>query len=197
MAWEEGIRALRTDATIGPLVATYGELSHRGNTKHFHVLISSIISQQISGKAADAIRKRLHAHFRPLTPATIVASDMETLRSLGLSPQKATYVVDLAHKFLDGTISPRKFSRLRDEEIIAQLVAVKGIGVWTAQMFLMFSLERIDVWPIDDYGIRKAIQVQFRKRALPKKKFMLSVGKRWAPYRSVAALYLWKSLENR
>ena len=197
MSWSEGIAALRQDSVIGPLIKKYGIMPQSTQRKYFFVLFDSIVSQQISGKASAAILKRVQKNLGVLTPKKIAAAEREELRELGLSNQKVTYVQDLALKFLDGTIQTKRFSKQSDEEIISELVKVKGIGRWTAQMFLIFSLGRIDVWPVDDYGVRTAIQRTLRKRKLPDRKTMEKIGKRWAPHRTIAALYLWKSLNNQ
>jgi DNA-3-methyladenine glycosylase II len=197
MTWDKGTKALKNDPVIGPLIKQYGALKHKPNKRYFHSLLFAIVSQQISGKAADAIMKRIERHFKhPVTPAKIAAAGEVEVKSLGLSGQKAKYVYDLAHKFLDGTITPRKFHKMSDEEIIAELILVKGIGRWTAEMFLIFSLERYDVFPVDDYGIQKAVQQAYNLKEMPKGKKLLPYGEQWKPYRSVATLYMWKSLDS-
>jgi DNA-3-methyladenine glycosylase II len=197
MTWEKGTKALRNDPLIGPLIKRYGALTHKANKNYFRTLVFSIVSQQISGKAAAAIMNRIEAHYgKPLRPQKILAGGMDALLTVGLSGQKRAYIHDLAVKFTDGTITPRKFHRMADEEIITELVAVKGIGRWTAEMFLIFSLERYDVFPVDDYGVQKAIQQHFKLKDLPKGKKLLPYGDVWRPYRSVATLYLWKSLDS-
>jgi DNA-3-methyladenine glycosylase II len=197
MTWEKGVRALRTDAIIGPLIREYGALDHRAEKQYFRSLLFAIVSQQISGKAADAIMRRIEQHYKkPVTPAKVLAQDASVLRTLGLSGQKVSYVYDLAAKFANGTISSRRFHRMTDEEVIAELVQVRGIGRWTAEMFLIFSLERYDVFPVDDYGVQKAMQSHYTLSVLPKGKSLAALGERWKPYRSVATLYLWKSLDS-
>jgi DNA-3-methyladenine glycosylase II len=197
MTWNKGTKALAKDAVIGPLIKQYGGLEHKPNKQYFRTLVFSIVSQQISGKAADAIMRKIEAHYgKPLTAQKILDSDEQTLRTLGLSGMKVSYVRDLAHKFLDGTITPRKFRAMADEEIIAELIAVRGIGRWTAEMFLIFSLERYDVFPVDDYGVQKAVQRAFKIAYVPKGKELAKIGEQWKPYRSVATLYFWKSLDS-
>jgi DNA-3-methyladenine glycosylase II len=178
------------------LIASFDIRDRKPRKQYFVVLVSSIIGQQISVKAAASIRERVAKHFKRLTPARIVAASPTELRALGLSPQKITYLHDLAAKFLDGTVTPRRFSRMTDEEIITELVQVKGIGRWTAEMFLIFSLGREDVWAVDDLGLQNAVQKTLGLRTRPTPKQMVLIGKRWAPYRSVASLFLWKSLYN-
>lgn len=197
MSWDAGMRALRNDLHIGPLIKKYGKLQHKPDRHYFRSLLFAIVSQQISGKAAAAIMKRIEAHYgKPSTARKILAADVETLRTLGLSYQKAGYVHDLAQKFVDGTVAPRRFSRMTDEEIIEELVQVRGVGRWTAEMFLIFSLERYDVFPVDDYGIQKATQDLLGLKELPKGRRLALLGEQWEPYRSVATLYMWKALDS-
>jgi len=164
----------------------------------FASLCESIVYQQISGKAAVAIFRRLREkvgrrHARPEDVARL--SDGE-LRGVGLSRQKIGYLRDLASRAQDG-LPLHRLHRMDDESAIRTLSAVKGIGRWTAQMYLMFRLGRLDVWPVDDYGVRKAMQVAWRMRALPKPERMLRLALPWRPYRSVAAWYLWRSLDQK
>jgi 3-methyladenine DNA glycosylase/8-oxoguanine DNA glycosylase len=165
---------------------------------HFATLVESILYQQITGKAAAAIHARLCVLCggRRPRPADIAAATDVALRGVGLSRQKVAYLRDLTSHVQDG-LALGRLRRLPDEDVIRALVAVKGIGRWTAEMFLIFRLGRLDVLPVDDYGVRKAMQRAYRKRALPKAKWMRQLGERWRPYRSVASWYLWQSLELR
>jgi DNA-3-methyladenine glycosylase II len=194
--WRMAARKLLRDPHIGPVIKRCGLPTHIGDIRYFRTLVSSIISQQISVKVAASIKTRLIKRVKIVSPSRVAAVPIEELRSLGLSNQKASYVHDLASKFLDGTITPRRFHTMSDEEVIAELVHVRGIGRWTAEMFLMFSLCRDDVWPVDDYGIQKAAQKIFRMRSLPNKRQLQKIGERWRPYRSVAAMYLWRCLDQ-
>lgn len=159
-------------------------------------LVDAITSQQLSIKAAATIAGRVaalaHDGRRP-TPAEILATPDETLRACGLSRAKTVYVKDLAAKWLDGTLAPDRFERLSDDEVIEQLVRVKGIGRWTAEMVLMFTLGRPDVLPLDDLGLRVAVQEAYGLAERPGKAELERIGAPWAPWRSVASFYLWRS----
>jgi DNA-3-methyladenine glycosylase II len=163
----------------------------------FHMLVRSILSQQISGYAAQAIRGRLEALVAPqaLSAKNLAALSVEQLRTVGVSAQKAQYLLSLATKVRDGELRLNALGRLRDEAVIEQLVQVKGIGVWTAQMFLIFSLGRPDVMPCDDLGIRQAIRKLYGLEDMPDKATSLRIAESWRPYASIASWYCWRSLE--
>jgi 3-methyladenine DNA glycosylase/8-oxoguanine DNA glycosylase len=161
----------------------------------FAALTSAIVYQQISGKAAAAILARVVALGGKgrLRPAHVLAASDEALRACGLSRQKAAYLRDLAGHAVRGN-GLSGLARLEDEAVIERLTAVRGVGRWTAEMYLMFRLGRPDVLPVDDYGIRKAMQRAYRMRALPRPDRMRLIAERWRPYRTVACWYLWRSL---
>ena len=163
----------------------------------FRMLVCSIISQQISGSAAASIIRRLRKLAGPggLKAANLARFTVEELRSVGLSPQKATYVTDLVHKVNDGTVKLQQIGRLTDEQVIEHLIQVKGIGRWTAQMFLIFSLGRLDVFPHDDLGVRSAIRDNYGLDDLPDKPTAIEIAEPWRPYASVASWYCWQSLD--
>ena len=164
---------------------------HRGGTTYWY-LSRAILRQQISGHAAAAIERRISDRFRgALRPEHVLGAADGELRALGLSRQKASYLGDLAKKANDG-LPLGGLARMKDERVIETLTAVKGIGRWTAEMLLMFRLGRPDVLPTGDHGIRKAMQVAYRMRALPKPERMRKIAEPWRPYRSVAAWYLWR-----
>ena len=174
---------------IGPCRMDYGPAE-------FSSLAEAIVYQQLNGQAAATIFKRFAALAgEPLTPERILRLSDEQLRGVGLSKQKSAYVKDLATKTRDGLLDFAKLPDLPDDEVIKHLTQVKGIGVWTAQMFLMFTLKRQDVLPTGDYGVQAAIKKHYRKRKLPKPKEMEKIARPWAPYRSVACWYLWKSMD--
>jgi DNA-3-methyladenine glycosylase II len=156
------------------------------------------VFQQLSGKAANTIYTRFAALFDGGTPAAhhLLAFPDATLRGVGLSRQKLSYLRDLAERTHRGELHIDTLHEMTDDDIIASLTSVKGIGRWTAQMFLMFRLGRLDVLPDLDLGIQKGLQRAYRMRALPTPKRVLQVGAKWAPYRSVAAWYLWRSLDG-
>jgi len=161
------------------------------------MLVRSIISQQISGKAAQSIRQRLEALVAPekISPHNLAGLSVAELRSAGVSPQKASYLHDLAAKVDAGTVRLARVARMTDEEVIAELVQVKGIGVWTAQMCLMFSLGRLDVFPHDDLGIRAAIRNLYGLTDLPDRETSNEIARPWRPYATVASWYCWRSHE--
>ena len=165
----------------------------------FDALAESIAYQQLSGKAAATIFGRvrgLYPKTKWLDPAKILATPDDALRSAGLSRAKTAAIKDLAAKTIDGTVpSGRALLRMSDDEIIARLTQVRGIGRWTVEMLLLFDLGRPDVWPVDDYGVRKGFAKTFGRRKLPTPKQLIKSGEKWRPYRSVAAWYFWRALE--
>lgn len=163
-------------------------------------LVRSIISQQISTKAAASILKKFLSLFpeEKMSHAHLASLTDEELRGAGLSRGKTIYIRDLSQKFLNGELPDHNsIKKMSDEEIIESFVKVKGIGVWTVQMLLIFFMRRKDVFPIGDLGVQKGYQIIFNKRKLPNKKEMEKRGKKWAPYRSVAALYLWSATDTK
>ena len=174
---------------VGPCRMEYGD-------PEFHSLAEAIIYQQLNGKAAVTIFKRFAALAgEPLTPEGILKLSEEQLRSVGLSKQKSSYLRDLAAKTHEGKLDFGRLPKLSDDEVIEHLTQVKGIGVWTAHMFLMFALRRPNVLPTGDFGVRMAMKKYYKKRKLPKPDQMEKIAKAWEPYRSVACWYLWKSLD--
>ena len=165
----------------------------------FDALAESIAYQQLSGKAAATIFGRVRALYpkrKKLDPEQLLATPDETLRAAGLSRAKTAALKDLAAKTIDGTVpSSRALLRMSDDEIIARLTQVRGIGRWTVEMLLLFDLGRPDVWPVDDYGVRKGFAKTFARRKLPTPKQLMKIGEKWRPYRSVAAWYFWRALD--
>ena len=162
----------------------------------FCSLAEAIVYQQLNGKAAVTIFNRLVALAgEPLTPEGILKLSDEQLRSVGLSKQKSSYLKDLASKTAVGMLDFSRLPALSDDEVIEHLTQVKGIGVWTAHMFLIFSLRRPNVLPTGDYGVQVALKKHYRKRKLPKPKDMEKIARAWEPYRSVACWYMWRSLD--
>jgi DNA-3-methyladenine glycosylase II len=189
----------KSDPVMATLIATIGpcryEVKNFGT--HFDALCRSIVFQQLSTKAAGTIHGRfldLFEHRQP-SPAALLAIPEEKLRAVGLSRQKTAYLRDLAAKVHDGSLPLDHLQTLSDREIIDYLVQVKGIGVWTAQMFLMFRLGRLDVLPDLDLGIRNAIKKAYRVRGVPTAKRIAKIGEPWRPYASIACWYLWRSLD--
>lgn len=174
---------------VGPYRMEYGEPT-------FHSLAESILYQQLNGKAAVVIFKRFtDAAGDPVTPEGILKLSDAQMRAIGLSKQKTAYLRDLAQKTKDGLLNFERLTDMSNEEVIEHLTQVKGIGVWTAHMFLMFTLKRPDILPTGDYGIQAAMKKHYRKRKWPKPKDMEKIARSWAPYRSVACWYLWRSLD--
>jgi DNA-3-methyladenine glycosylase II len=164
---------------------------------HYGALVRSIVGQQLSTKAAQAIFLRLTERYggRTPTPAEVLAEDPSELRAAaGLSRAKVEFLRSLAEHVVDGTLELERLDRLPDEEVIAELVAVKGLGVWTAHMFLMFHLGRPDVLPVGDLGIRRAVMLAYGLPELPPPAELQEIGEPWRPYRTLACFYLWQSL---
>jgi DNA-3-methyladenine glycosylase II len=187
-----------SDPVMRRLIDTAGPFSLRPErTRRFSVLARAIISQQVSTTAARTIRARLEALLAPgkLDAEGIARLGESQLRSVGLSRQKASYLLDLAQKTLDGTVRLSHIGRLSDEAVIEMLTQVKGIGRWTAEMFLIFSLGRLDVMPVDDLGVRAALRDLYGLDALPDKKTCLEIAAPWRPYATIGAWYCWRSLD--
>jgi len=186
----------KSDAVMRGIIERVGPFRMEFGPPEFHSLAESILYQQLNGKAAATIFERFsRLAGDPLTPEGILKLSDEQLRSVGLSKQKSAYLKDLAAKTAAGLLDFSRLQSLSDEEVIQHLTQVKGIGVWTAHMFLMFSLRRPDVLPTGDYGVQMAIKKHYKKRKLPKPREMERIAKAWAPYRSVACWYLWRSLD--
>jgi DNA-3-methyladenine glycosylase II len=175
----------------GPYRVTYME-------PVFQTLVRSIVYQQLSGKAAMTIFKRLAeaAKVTPLTPESILKMRPQKMRILGLSKQKTVYIRELAKLTRDGAIQFERLPEMEDAAIIETLTRVKGVGVWTVQMFLMFALQRPNVLPVGDLGVRAAMKKAYGLAELPKPQEMESIAASWHPYRSIASWYMWRSLEN-
>ncbi len=186
-----------SDPVIRPIIEAVGPITLRPARDRFAVLARSIISQQISTAAARTIRARLEAILQPegLSPASLARQSEAKIRAAGISRQKASYLTDLARKVDDGTVPLDRIGRLADEEVIAKLTQIKGIGRWTAEMFLIFSLGRLDVLPVDDLGIRAALKRLHGLRELPDKKLCHELAAPWRPYATIGSWYCWRSLD--
>src|SRR5919204_943708 len=201
--FETAERLMARDPRMAALIArsTRYNIQAGRAIQPFEALAESIVYQQLSGKAAAKIWSRvraLYASRRRLDPAAVLATADEKLRAAGLSASKTRALKDLAAKALDGTVpTARQLTRMSDQEIISRLTSVRGIGPWTAQMLLLFDLGRLDVWPHTDYGVRKGFAKTFGRRKLPTAKQLLRIGEQWRPYRSVAAWYFWRALDQR
>lgn len=201
--WNAAARRLaKADPKLGRLIAQVGPCTLQRRRDYFVILAKAIFSQQISTKVAAVLFARFRKHFpaRRPTPRRVVdllSKNPQAARSCGLSRQKEAYLLDLARHFVAGEIPTRRFARMEDEQIIQSLIRVKGVGRWTAEMFLIFVLNRPDVLPVDDLGLRKGIQNLLKLKELPKPKQCLEIGQRWYPSRSLATWYLWRSLDNK
>lgn len=194
--WAKAKTHLSThDPVLGKIIAAYpGELMQtRGDA--FYTLLRSIVGQQISVKAADAVWKRTEAAMKKVTPKHLQALSEDELRGCGLSRQKVAYSRNIAEHFQQKHINEAYFAKLSDAEVIADLTEIKGVGRWTAEMFLMFHLLRPDILPLDDIGLLKGIELAYGWPERRKKKDYAEIAECWAPYRSVATWYLWRSLD--
>ncbi|MEO8485670.1 MAG: DNA-3-methyladenine glycosylase 2 family protein [Betaproteobacteria bacterium] len=203
--WDEAVRALAArDRVMRRLVRKYPGASLKRRSDAFTALSRAITGQQISVKAADAIWRRFvaasapgdaHRAFPRLDPACVAALSAEELRGIGYSGRKASYIGDLATHFVSGRLDPRTWKKLDDEALIEALVDVRGIGRWTAEMFLMFHELRPDVLPVDDLGLRKAVALHYGGGETMALDAIRAIGERWRPWRSAATWYLWRSLD--
>ena len=186
----------KADPTLAAIIARVGPFRMTYREPTYETLVRAIAFQQLNGKAAATIFNRLvEAAAGSITPESILALTEAQMRACGLSRQKLSYIRDLAEKTRAAEVDFARLPVLPDDEVIAHLTRVKGIGVWSAQMFLIFSLRRPDVMPTADYGVLTAIKKHYRKRKLPKPAQTLKLAEPWRPYRSVACWYLWRSLE--
>ena len=189
----------RRDRVMANLMGRTGSfhLPRRGGS-HFAALAESILYQQLAGAAAAAIHRRFVALFDgDLSPRAVLALSPRKLRGVGLSRSKVASVRDLAAKVVDGTVPLQRIGRLPDEEIITRLSVVRGIGRWTAEMFLIFQLRRLDVWPVGDYGVRTGYALAYGLPKLPTSKQLEGEGERFRPYRTVAAWYCWRAVHEQ
>jgi DNA-3-methyladenine glycosylase II len=186
----------KCDPIMCAIIERVGAFRMEFGPPEFHSLAESILYQQLNGKAAATIFKRFtDLAGDPLTPAGILKLSDAELRGVGLSKQKSAYLKDLAEKTAAGLLDFSRLAELSDAEVIKHLTQVKGVGVWTAHMFLMFTLQRPDILPTGDYGIQAAMKKHYKKRQWPKPHIMEKIAKPWAPYRSIACWYLWRSLD--
>jgi len=198
--WETAARSLaRRDPVLRRLRAQYPDITFRRRADAFTTLARAITGQQISVKAAQTIWNRVVAtaegRTNRLAAPAVIALEPAALRGCGLSQRKTEYIRDLAAKFVDGHIRPRRWHGMDDEAVIGELVAVKGIGRWTAEMFLMFNLLRPDVLPVDDIGLQNAVALHYNDGERLAVGDLRVIAEAWAPWRSVATVYLWRSLD--
>jgi DNA-3-methyladenine glycosylase II len=186
----------KSDPILSAVIVRTGVYRMRYSPPEFHTLAEAVVYQQLNGKAAVTIFKRFAALAgEPVMPEGILKLTDAQLRSVGLSRQKSSYLKDMAGRASRGELDFTRLPKMTDDEVIKHLTQVKGVGVWTAHMFLMFALRRPNVLPTGDYGIRLAIKRLYKKSKMPKPEVMMKIAKPWEPYRSVACWYLWRSLD--
>ena len=194
--WERAKRALsKRDAVMKDIIRSRPKVYLMRRGEPFLTLARAICGQQISVKAAQSVWDRVVACCGAVTPENVLAKPRPQLRACGLSDRKTEYIADLAQHFADGRIHVHRWPEMSDEEIIAELVEVRGIGRWTAEMFLIFNLLRPDVFPLDDLGLQKGIRLSYFKGRKVSLARMRKLGESWRPWRSVATWYLWRSLD--
>ena len=194
--WDRAKRALaRRDPVMGGIMRAHPKVFLAPRGEPFFTLARAIVGQQISVKAAQSVWNRLVACVGQMTPQGVLARPRPELRACGLSDRKTEYIADLAQHFANGSIHVHRWPEMTDDEIIAELVEVRGIGRWTAEMFLMFNLLRPDVFPLDDLGLQKGIRLAYFNGRQVSLRTMTRVGEAWRPWRSVATWYLWRSLD--
>jgi DNA-3-methyladenine glycosylase II len=190
---------LSKDKNLKQLIIRFGpcKISKRGSKYYFEDLVSSIVGQQLSGKAAKTIFTRVKTLLtkgKIITPDAVLKTKDDKLRECGMSWSKVSYIKDLAKKVKEGEVDIKNLNKLSDNKIIDELTKVKGIGRWTAEMFLMFTLARADIFPLDDLGIRKGMEKLFKKE-LSKQK-MSKLAEKWKPFRTTASWYIWRVLDG-
>jgi DNA-3-methyladenine glycosylase II len=191
----------RADPVVAALIDRHGPYRPRPGGHPFDALVRAILFQQLDGRAAAAIQRRLYALHdstdgRAPTPLQFLATTDEAFRAVGVSRQKAAYLRDLARHAVDGTLDFAALPELPDEEVIARLTAVKGVGEWTAHMFLIFQVGRPDVLPVGDLGVRNGMRVAYGLEEMPTPAQAREIGAPWAPYRSVGSWYMWRAVET-
>lgn len=193
-----GRRLARRDPRLASVIRRVGPCGLRRRGSAYRFLVRSILYQQLAGNAARAIERRFQGAFggRVPAPAELASAPAALLRGAGLSRQKVAAMRAVAGAFLDGTVRPRRFPAMSDEEVIASVTRIRGVGEWTAHMLLMFSLARPDVLPVGDYGVRKGARLLYDLEELPDRRALEALAEPWRPYRSIASWYLWRATET-
>lgn len=197
--WKQGVRHLkRRDPTLARVIDAIGPIRFEMDHDHYEALVGSIIFQQLAGSAAQAILNRFKQLYggRLPRPREYLLTDDKKLRGAGLSPQKISYIKDLAERLENGSLDLKRLEGLSDDDAIRELDEVKGVGRWTAEMYLIFMLGRTDVLPVDDLGLQKAAKRIYRLRKLPTSERFERLAEKWHPYSSISTLYLWRSTEK-
>jgi len=196
---DAAIRHLKKEGTLKKVIQKNPKPDFSGRKHPYQSLVRTIIYQQLSGKAASTIKQRfldLYPCARHPVPEDVLKTSDSKLRSVGLSTQKVTYIKDLSEKFIEGHITSRTLKKMSDDEVREHLIQIKGIGNWTVDMFLMFTLYRPNILPTGDLGIQKGFQKLFKLKKLPDSKKMLTLAKPWEPYRTVASWYVWRVVDT-
>ncbi len=198
--WRKGMRHLsKSDKVLKKIIKRLKVIKVDPPDDYYEHIVGSIIYQQISGAAGDSILRKFRALYnnRLPSPKRFLATPEKKVRAAGVSPQKYSYLVDLCTRIKDGRLELSKFEKMDDEDIIEELDEVRGIGRWTAEMFLMFSLGRIDIVPRDDLGIKRAIKIAYKLKDYPSGSEFSELAERWKPYGTIASLYLWMSVDRK
>lgn len=194
--WQQATKELaQNDKVMNALILRYTDATFKSRGDAFITLVRSIVGQQISVKAAESVWQKLTTTLPNITPSQLDNADSNTLRSCGLSFRKISYIKDCAHHFMDDSLNKATWNELNDEELIVILTKIKGIGRWTAEMFLIFHLQRPNVLPIDDIGLQRAISTHYNKNQTIDKTTIRKIAEPWQPWCSVATWYLWRSLD--
>ncbi len=194
--WKEACRSLaKDDPVMQNLIDTYRDVRLTSRGSAFETLLRAIVGQQISVKAAQSVWQRFEQRAGEISPQVIVKLSPRSLQGCGLSKQKTSYIRDLAGHFVNGEINPRSFRALDDHHLMERLCDVRGIGRWTAEMFLIFHLHRPNIWPVQDIGLIRAIEKHYLNGRVASKAQIESAGERFKPWRTVATWYLWRSLD--
>jgi DNA-3-methyladenine glycosylase II len=191
--WQNATNYLtNTDEIMAGLIVSYPDEVLKNHNNAFHTLMRAVVGQQISVKAADSVWQRLEAQLETISPQQLLRVGEDALRQCGLSRQKISYLTAIARAFEEGILTPSTWQTMSDDEVVRQLVGIRGIGQWTAEMFLIFHLHRPDVLPLADLGLLNAIQLHYGSLS---KAEIVALSQQWQPYRTVATWYLWRSLD--
>ena len=196
---ESANKLAEIDSRFSRLISEFGYPTFKKEKSYFEALLKNIIYQQLSGKAAKTIYNRFLKLFETTeypSPDEILNTPVEHLKGAGLSNQKVTYIRDLSKKYVEGTLQLDELNQKSDKEISAQLIQVKGIGQWTADMFLIFTLGRENIFPLGDLGVKKGVAIIENLNKLPTEKHMAEISEKWQPYRTIAAWYMWKLVDG-
>jgi DNA-3-methyladenine glycosylase II len=195
---KKAVKFLKKDPKFAKIIMQVGDYNVKITKNHYQSLVEAIISQQLSGSAANSIIKKFRKLYKSKfpKPRDVIKTSDSKLRTTGLSKMKIVYIKELSKKIESKELNMRKISTQSDEQVIEVLTDVKGIGRWTAEMFLIFSLGRLNILPVGDLGLKKGIQLMYSLKKLPEKEQIEQLAESWKPYRTVATWYLWKSLQK-